>query len=67
MSKEDNSQINLERKREFYGLVMITIPTILMAVVSQYISNFTVRAIAQILIFFTQAIIVKGMFESRKG
>jgi len=61
----NKQQNNVKTKREFYALVIVTIPTILMAVVSQYIANSFTRALAQILLFFMQAVIVKGMLENR--
>jgi hypothetical protein len=51
--------------KEFYGLTIVTVPTVLVAIVSQYIPELTVRAIAQVLIFFLQAIIVQGMLKNR--
>jgi len=58
------------KKREedlkiFYGLTIVIVPTILMAVASQYISDFFVRIISQVLILFLQAVIVHGILQNK--
>jgi len=61
--KEKESVV--KRRREFYALSIVTIPTILVAIVSQYIDDMVTRFLAQAILFFLQAVIVKGMLESR--
>lgn len=52
--------------KEFYGLTIVTVPTILMVLVTQYITAQPfARSIAQVLIFFLQAIIVQGMLKNK--
>lgn len=51
-------------KKEFYWLTLITVPTILMAIVSMWIMDSVTRTIAQVLIFFFQAVIVKGILDN---
>lgn len=65
MAKKPTQDEIKAKKREFYSLTLVTVPTILMAIASQYIGNFFVRSISQIIIFFFQAIIVKGMLENK--
>lgn len=65
--KPKNKAKQREDLRLFYGLTIVLVPTILMAVVSQYITNnFFVRSIAQILLFFLQAIIVHGILSNKR-
>lgn len=51
--------------REFYGLTLVIVPTLIMAIVSQYLGQIVVRTIAQVLILFMQAVIVRGMLENK--
>jgi hypothetical protein len=51
--------------REFYGLTIVIVPTVVMAIISQYLEGFMVRAICQVLLLFMQAVIVRGMLENK--
>lgn len=49
----------------FYGLTILIVPTILMAIVSQYMEAFFIRAIAQVIILFLQAVIAHGILQNK--
>lgn len=52
------------KKKEFYWLTLITIPTILMAIVSIWITDTITRTLTQSILFFFQAVVVKGILEN---
>lgn len=52
-------------KKEFYIYTLVMFPTILIAIVAQYIENYFVRAIVMALLVFFQAIILKGIIENK--
>lgn len=56
---------NLKKRREFYSLVLIITPTILIGITAQYISNVFVKAITFALLLFFQGVIVRGMIENK--
>lgn len=56
---------NLKKRREFYSLVLIITPTILIGITAQYISNVFVKAITFALLLFFQGVIVRGMTENK--
>lgn len=60
-----NRKVTPEKKREFYSLTLIIVPTVLMAMVSMFIDNFLERAVAQIIILFFQAVVLKGIIENK--
>lgn len=61
--------VKMEKKKDdlrlFYGLTLVILPTIIMAIVSQYLTNFFVRSIAQVLTLFLQAVVVHGILENK--
>ena len=54
-----------EDLRLFYGLTMVIVPTVIMAIVSQYIPNFFVKTICQAIILFLQAVIIHGILQNK--
>lgn len=58
-------KIDFKTRREFYGLTMITLPTILTAIVSIYIIDFVARTVGIILLFFLQAVVAKGIIDNQ--
>jgi hypothetical protein len=63
--KKKSSLEKIKDLKIMYGLTMVLVPTIVMAISSQYITNALVRPIAQVLLLFLQAIIVHGMLQNR--
>lgn len=54
-----------EKRREFYALTLVLVPTVLMGIVSMSISSFLERTVIQILILFLQGITIRGIIENK--
>lgn len=51
--------------REFYGLTLIIVPTVIVAISAMYIVNVFARATALAILLFLQAVIVRGMLQNK--
>ena len=58
---------NSKNLRTMYALTLVLVPSILMAISSQYIESYFVRVVAQSIILFMQAVIVHGMFLNKQS
>lgn len=64
LSTQISKEEEIKRKREFYALTLIIVPTIIVAILAQYIENFFVRIISVAILIFLQAVVVRGLIEN---
>jgi hypothetical protein len=60
-----NKKVTPERKKEFYALTLVLIPTVLMGILSMSINDFLERTVAQIIILFLQGVTIRGIIENK--
>ena len=56
---------DLIQKKEFYALTLVLVPTLMVAIIAQYMENFFIKAICYAILLFFQATVVKGMMENK--
>jgi hypothetical protein len=54
-----------KKRREFYALTLVLVPTVLMGIISMSLDSFLERTVGQILILFLQGIVIRGIIENK--